>query len=362
MILFDRGTATGTPRQTADGYIVADVRVARTGIQEYMGAEIGRPDLQRVRVYRPESEVFSRDSLASYAHKPVTNNHPAKMVTSDTWKRAAIGQIGEDVVRDGECVRVPLVLMDSAAIADYKSGKRELSMGYTAEIVFDSGMTEAGEQYDAVQTMLRMNHLALVDRARGGAALRIGDDNHQSEEKRMTTKTIMVDGLSVETTDAGAQAINKLQGQIADYARALETVKGENASVVAVKDASIGELTAKVQQLQDSSIKPEQLDAMVADRASLIATARAIVPEVKTEGVCDADIRKAVVSAKLGAEFVADASPDAIKGAYRVLAKDAKPADTFRDTMRATPTPTNVTDNGYAASVASLDYRTRKTG
>jgi hypothetical protein len=359
MILFDRASAVGKARKTKDGYVVADVRVARTGIQEYAGSEIGRPDMPVVRVYRPPEEVFAKDSLQSYAHKPVTNDHPSQMVTADTWKRAAIGQIGEDVVRDGEYVRVPLVMMDGEAIKAWEDGKRELSMGYTAEIVFDSGKTPEGEEYDAVQTNLRMNHVALVGRARGGSNLRIGDDTHKRITTMSDTKTVMVDGLSVVTTDAGAQAINKLQGQIQDAARALETAKGEHAATIAAKDAAIGELTAKVKTLEDAALKPEQLDRMVADRAALVATAKAVAPEVKTEGVTDAEIRKAVVSAKLGADFVADASPDAITGAFRVLVKDAKPADPFRDAMRSATPATPVTDNGYAASVAALDYRTR---
>jgi len=47
-------------RRTRDGYLVADARVARAGIQIYAGREVGRPDLDEVRVWRPEDEVFWR--------------------------------------------------------------------------------------------------------------------------------------------------------------------------------------------------------------------------------------------------------------------------------------------------------------
>ena len=36
----------------------------------------------------------------------------------------------------------------------------------------------SGEEYDAIQTNLHMNHLALVDKARGGDKLRIGDQGN----------------------------------------------------------------------------------------------------------------------------------------------------------------------------------------
>ena len=55
-------------RQTSDGYLVAEARVARTGIQEYSRRELGMGGDGVVRVYRPESEVFAEDAMTS--HRP----------------------------------------------------------------------------------------------------------------------------------------------------------------------------------------------------------------------------------------------------------------------------------------------------
>ncbi|WP_454917014.1 DUF2213 domain-containing protein [Xanthobacter sediminis] len=163
-------------RRTADGYLVAEVRAARTGIQQYQGRELGRPDLGIVNVLRPEAVVFAKDSLATYAGKPVTLGHPPESVKAENWKRYAVGDIGADIARDGEFVRVPLKLMDADAIAAVLGGTREISMGYTTDIRWESGTTPDGQTYDAVQTgPLRINHLAIVSKARGGAALRFGD-------------------------------------------------------------------------------------------------------------------------------------------------------------------------------------------
>ena len=41
MIFTDSVPVTGV-RRTEDGYLVAEARVARTGIQDYLGTEIGR--------------------------------------------------------------------------------------------------------------------------------------------------------------------------------------------------------------------------------------------------------------------------------------------------------------------------------
>lgn len=173
--LFDTFTVDGV-RRTEDGYVAAFARVARTGIQEYKGYELGRPELDVVRVYRPPEEVFHADALKSFAHRPLTLKHPPVPVTAKNWKKYSRGQTGGEVVRDGEFVRVPMVMMDQALIDAYeRDGIKQLSMGYSTDIKWRTGVTDAGEKYDAVQTAIRGNHLAIVPDARGGDKLAIGD-------------------------------------------------------------------------------------------------------------------------------------------------------------------------------------------
>ena len=223
MQLFDTMTLDGL-RRTQDGYLVADARVARTGIQLYTGREVdpenkhGLRDKAVVRVCRPEEEVFAKDAMHSYAYRPVTDDHPSEQVTAENWKQHSVGQTGGEVARDGEFDRVPLVLMDKAIIAKVEGGKRELSMGYSTELKFQDGVTPSGEQYDAIQTRLKMNHLAVASAARGGSHLKIGDT---SKEKDMTLKTVTVDGIPVEVTDQGATVIATLQTRLADAGKKL---------------------------------------------------------------------------------------------------------------------------------------------
>ena len=81
MIFTDSVPVSGV-RRTADGYLVAEAFVARTGIQDYLGSEIdpnnehGLRDVPIVKVYRPESSVFHKDAMNSYAYRPMTNDHP----------------------------------------------------------------------------------------------------------------------------------------------------------------------------------------------------------------------------------------------------------------------------------------------
>ncbi|TBB27327.1 DUF2213 domain-containing protein [Rhizobium ruizarguesonis] len=343
----DKLTLDGAIRRTADGYGVVLAKVARGGnVQLYLGSEVGMNDKATVRVYRPESEVFKKDAIASYAGVPVTINHPKNGVSADTWKDLAVGEVGDDVLRDGEFVRVPMMLRDAKAIKAVEDGKRELSMGYSAEISFADGVTPTGETFDAIMSDFKMNHVAIVDQARGGAELRIGDgadkwgaapiSTTDKETVTMTDalRTVVVDGLSVQTTDQGAQAIAKLLKDLESSAAKIVSSDAAHATAIAAKDEEIGTLKAENQKLKDAAPKPADLDKLVADRAALVTTIRAIDSKIEVSGVSDSDLRRAAVKAKLGDEMVKDASDAEISGMFKAIAKDVKTADPFATVVK----------------------------
>lgn len=165
-----------------DGYVTCEARVARTGLQRYRGYEVGMPTQDHVILYRPPEEVFARDAMRSLANKPITLTHPKTMVDAKTWSKVAKGFSGNEVVRDGEFVRVPLMLTDAAAIEAFETGKaRELSVGYLCDIDWTPGATADGATYHGVQRAIRANHHALVPVARGGDTLRFGDAADESQ-------------------------------------------------------------------------------------------------------------------------------------------------------------------------------------
>lgn len=371
---FTDAVAVSGTRRTADGYLVAEVRTARTGIQDYAGWEVGKPNMPVVKVYRPAEQVFNKDSMGSYAHKPVTNDHPDEAVSATNWKDLAVGSIGDEIARDGDFVRIPLIVMDAAAIKHVEDGKRELSAGYTCDLSFEAGTTPDGQAYDAIQKDIRINHVAIVKNGRAGSKARIGDGakswgaspvilptaDMKGSPMADNLRKVLVDGLQVETTDAGAAAIEKLTKDKADLAGKLADVEKAYASAVAdtatahekadaAKDEEIGALKADLRKAQDAVPSPEALSKLVADRAALEATVKAIAKDVKTEGVSDADIRKAAVAAKLGDEMVKDASDAEIAGMFKAIAKDAATSDPVRAALLNRDTKTNVTDNGQAA-------------
>lgn len=324
----------GAPRITSDGYMTASVRCARTGCQTYLRSELRLDGPGTITVYRPESSVFNKDSLATFAGKPVTINHPSVPVTAENWKDFAAGSVGTDIVRDGEFVRVPIVLMDAAAIRGVQENQaREISMGYESSVKFEDGVAPDGTPYQAVMDGgIRINHLAIVPAARGGAELRIGDsaihwgasplDNQPGGHDMADLKKLLVDGLTIEVTEQGAQAIEKLNKQLSDAGINVKTLTDAHSAAMAVKDAALSKLQAELDDAKTKILDDAQIDARVKERADLIGTAKTIADGDYT-GKTVAEIRKAAVHAKLGDAAITGKDDAYIAVRFDILVEDA---------------------------------------
>lgn len=361
MLITDRLEITDKSR-TKDGYLVTAARMARTGIYQYAGRDLGKPEVDVIRVFRPEEEVFSQDAMASFAHKPVTNDHPTNMVDARTWKRDAVGFSDGHVARDGDFVVIPLMVADQKAIDDVDNGKRELSAGYSCDIDFSSGETTQGEQYDAVMRNIRGNHIAIVDRGRAGSECRIGD-SFVEETRDMNLRKIIVDGFEVETTDAGASAITKLLSTVADRDSAIAKLNDDHAKAIAAKDTEIATKDTKIADLEGKQLKPEQIDALVADRTSLLSKAAKLVDNFDGKGKSADQIKREVVAAKCGDAAVKDKSEAYIEARFDGLIEGLSAADQgndqFREALANTSGPVPTLD-GKTLSVADAQRAERE--
>lgn len=355
---------TSKVRFLDNGYISAMPRIARTGIQVYGGSECGRDDMDIVRVYRPESEVFSVDAAHTYTHLPLTLDHPTVQVNSKNWKKYAVGETGDEVLRDGSAVRVPMMLRDADAIKAFKEGTNQLSVGYDCDLEWVNGVTDDGHKFDAIQHGIRANHLAIVTAARGGSTLSIGDDDedlnfddHRGErnmnDRMLNVKTILVDGLEVQVVDTAAAVI---QRTISGLELKLQTLNDEFKKKVkegedddedsAKKDAALktkdeeikardktieakdGEISVLKKQLADAvkAASPEAVDAAARERAGVIDKANTIMgARLKTDGMTVAEIRRNVVDSKIG--NCKDWSDDRVGGAFDAMQANAFSTD-----------------------------------
>ena len=184
---------------SAEGYFYDNPILTRTGIFKYT-LEDGS---ERRELRRPE-DVFDPESLASYEGKPIIITHDAQVIDKDNAHRERVGTILTPGQQDGETVRAKIVIDDPDAVK--ASGLRELSVGYYQDLIMEPGEWN-GEPYDAIQTHIRVNHLALVAVARAGDDARLNMDSQDSnggmtpmdENEKMNNPT-QDDDATVDTT------------------------------------------------------------------------------------------------------------------------------------------------------------------
>lgn len=162
---------------TPEGFLLCeDVPIARTGVQLYADHEL--PQLKSthdkiIRVFRDAEHVFAPHTIASFAGKPITNDHPPERVSPATWRTYSVGVIldprrGDGRTTDENFLYADFLFQEPSAIQAVLDGKVEVSAGYDA----DYEQTSPGEahQYNIVG-----NHVALVDKGRCGIHCAIGD-------------------------------------------------------------------------------------------------------------------------------------------------------------------------------------------
>lgn len=159
-------------------------RMLRSGVQLYARDEVPQelikdlPEASRdkavFRVYRRPEAVVKH--LKDFNYIPFVNGHPDDDVTPDNVRALEIGRVGGQAevvtLKDGDVyVENDLVIDDRGAYAEYKEGKKELSIGLDAVwVVSDS------PKYDfEVVDFVAVNHLALVPRGRAGGQAKILD-------------------------------------------------------------------------------------------------------------------------------------------------------------------------------------------
>lgn len=155
-----------------EGYLLClNVPVARTGVQEYLPEELNlprRPD--PVPVFRPEEEVFSPETVASFEGMPVTDEHPAEGVTAGNIRSLQKGHahnVRRGSGNESDLLLADLIVTDPELIRRILAGKREISCGYTYELCEENG------RY--IQRKIRGNHVAVVGAGRAGRRVSIRD-------------------------------------------------------------------------------------------------------------------------------------------------------------------------------------------
>ncbi len=296
---FDRITLPGSIKRTADGFIEADPVCTRTGIFEYQ-----LKDGTVRRELRLPDEVFHADSLASAKMIPITNGHPSDFVTSENVGALGIGTTGENARRDGETLRVPIKITNKDGVEAVEGGRLQLSFGYTCNLEMKGGVWQ-GQRYDAVQSGIVYNHLALCDEARAGASATLRLDSEDAvmvetgleksgsrkEKPKMDLVKLRLDSSGI-TYDVPAEVEAEYGTMRKDRADAVEKSTAETKAKDELQ-AKHDALTEEVEKLK----KIDHTDAVakgVAARSKLLEAVKPMVSEEvakKLDGMTDAEVR-----------------------------------------------------------------------
>jgi hypothetical protein len=328
-------------KETADGFYEGCAAVTCTGVFRYLMTG-GRVENR----FRPPEEVFNEESMDTLELATLTNGHPASGVSPENFQKVAVGSLGEEIENDAYNVYADITIKEAQAIADAKAGRTGLSCGYSAVLVTEGDVSypvmgyqedpadgqyknmEIGRQvykvpgvwggipYDAIQTQIRYNHVALVDVPRGGDALHLQFDGaesfgvlvqhtdgnqavgHQnSEQERNHMKKIHLDGQEVayEVPEAVAAHIDGLNAKVAGIAK-LEADKADAEAKLSAANAALETVNADASDLKASI--PQKIADGVKDQLALVAKVQELGVSVKAEDSTD-EIRKAAIKSAM---------------------------------------------------------------
>lgn len=298
---------------TTQGFLRAPAALTRTGVFRYR-----KSDGTWVRELRHPDDVFEAESLASLQMAPVTDDHPKEFVGPANVKQLSIGWVSEAIKADGKLINATVVVADQSAIEKVDAGKVELSCGYYADLIEESGVYE-GEAYDLRQKNIRYNHVALVARGRAGPQVRLRVDSDDAEmvdpdetvenpKEDLPMKKIKIDGkefeVSTEVADA-FEAFSKKMEDAVTSAKAGLVPKEDVAEVQKKLDAATAAgdvLQARVDHLEkEAKTKTDSADASVIQKAvqerlRIQGVATQVLDEADvTDEKSDLDLMKAVI-------------------------------------------------------------------
>ena len=302
-------------RVDENGFLYDSPVLTRTGVFSYQNA-----DGTTRRELRTPEEVFKAESLASYIGKPITVTHPKNMVTAASARTLAIGTVLTAGRQDGDNVTADIVIHDAKAAGD----KRELSLGYKLDLVPEIGEYK-GQAYDHVQKNIRINHLAIVQRARAGSIARLnvdGDEeiNNDKETKPTMSKLTLDNGIEYDAVPEVIAAFKDLKKKAETSEEEKDKEKKRGDGLEAERDQLKANAVAKEKERADAE---SRLPELVKARVSLLKTAETCHID-GADALTDRQIKEAVVKKARNDDklVLTDRSDDYVQAAFDMACAD----------------------------------------
>lgn len=251
--IFTTGLIGRTRETTPEGYLLCrDVPIARIGTLMYGEGEVpvSADSTGLILIQRGEDVLFDPITIASAESKPITDDHPDDWVTPENWKKLSKG-VGKDVRRgegaDSDYLLADLLVTDKDTIQAVMDGKVEISLGY------DADYTEVSKG-KGLQSNIRVNHIALVDKGRCGSRCSIGDSFMSTKTKKK--KVSFADRIRNLVKTKDAEEAEKLAKAVEDEALDIETEDDEPEEESSTKtgDAAVNREILKMLKTMDSRL------------------------------------------------------------------------------------------------------------
>jgi len=350
----------GSIKRTDEGYLTGNAAIAKVGVMTYY---IGDGKVRKE--YLPPETLFSSIAMDSLKLKPMTNSHPEKMLDARSAKIEKIGFTGETVSKSDDYLTTSLTITDQDAIDHVDQGRKQLSPGYTCQLLMQPGEI-SGIKYDAIQIGRKYNHVAICDAARGGPDLTLNFDSLEGSnttvvnqlttqpnpQRRERVMPYVIDGIQYDASQEVVNHISKLNGKI-DELNAAITKAGTDSTVA---KADLDKITGERDQLKTKADELEKRDIRkdVAERVAVEAIARKVIDAKDIEEslkLDNAELRKKVVLTKhpdvklddksaeyIGARFDTIAETVAVdKGDETAIARQRQAAASRSDSTGADP-------------------------
>jgi len=314
-----------TRERLPDGSLLCrDVPIARLGQMTYDQSELPVDPAKdgTITVHRDAETLFHPDTISSFEGVPITLNHPPGVMLSpanyQTFSRGSLTHLRRGDGNHADMLVGDAIVRDAQAIdAIEKRGWREVSPGYDADYEPIEGRPGHYRQHNIIG-----NHLALVQRGRGGAQCAVGDHLSPLLESRMAFKKKswghkLLSALSTNDADGVEEAIREgsmeepeeggfvMDRRTRDNGERIEptvTVPAKDEDPLAEIKAQIAALTAKVETLVKPVTDAELTEQSAADR---------MAAKMRADGMSEDKIRECLAMCGLTPSDVARADESA---------------------------------------------------
>ena len=317
---------------------------------------------------RPRDEVMRPESLATLRGATLTDLHPPQLVTPASWKRDAIGHVGDDVTVDADYVRASVIVQDATAI-DRVRGKerRELSCGYTCDLDETPGVFN-GKPYTRVQRNITYNHVGLGPEGWGRAGSDVSLRMDGADVAARTTRLDAPRACVTDTTSGAASRVAtntesktmpKIQRRDGDEPEPKDPGKdpekksdAEGADEMPAKKVDMISREEHEQAMQAMQAKYSAIEAALVDMTKQFSELKAMHAAEENAEVSEDDVPEAVVDSLVSKRLALREGAASVLGASVKL--DGLKASEIRAKVIAHAMPTMKLDGLDAKAVTQI--------